>query len=98
MADRQAMLRQINEASFALNELTLYLDTHPADDRALAEFQKRRSERKALMEAYAEEYEPLTVDCICRETGGCPQCGDKYAGEKHFTWVDGPLPWEGGTL
>lgn len=96
MADRQTLLRQIGEVSFALNELTLYLDTHPVDERAVEEFQARRAERKNLMEAYAGEYEPLTVDCVCSGTCGCPQRGDKYPGRKHFTWVDGPLPWEGG--
>ena len=34
MADRETMLKQINEISFTVNDLTLFLDTHPLDDNA----------------------------------------------------------------
>lgn len=36
MSDRQALLQKINEASFAVVDATLYLDTHPTDTEALS--------------------------------------------------------------
>ena len=35
MPDRCQLLQQINEISFVVNDLNLYLDTHPTDDQAL---------------------------------------------------------------
>lgn len=83
MASREQLLNEINEVSFAVNEATLFLDTHPDDEAALAFFKETLPRRKTLMEQFAKEYEPLTVDCICPDTD-------------HWSWTDGPLPWEGG--
>ena len=98
MADRCQMLQEINEISFAVNDLTLYLDTHPLDQEALTLFSDVSKKRKQLLENYAKEFEPLTMDCVCPDTNNQTGTYTKYAGQKHFTWSDGPLPWEGGIL
>lgn len=98
MADRCQMLQEINEISFAVNDLNLYLDTHPLDQEALAMFGDAMKKRKQLLESYAKEYEPLTMDCVCPDTNNETGTYTKYPGQKHFTWSDGPLPWEGGIL
>ena len=49
------MLQEINETSFMVNDLTLYLDTHPLEEAALLQFQKAMEKRKELLKAYAEE-------------------------------------------
>lgn len=98
MADRTQMLQEINEISFTVNDLTLYLDTHPLDEQAMTYFKESLARRKQLMQRFAEEFEPLTVDCVCPDTNNRSQTHTNYAGQKHFTWSDGPLPWEGGTL
>ena len=98
MADRCQLMNEINETSFAVNDLTLYLDTHPTDTEALELFGNTAKKRKQLLETYAAEFEPLTTDCVCPDTNGQTQPYTKYPGQKHFNWVDGPLPWEGGTL
>lgn len=36
---RRCLLQQINEVSFAVNDILLYLDTHPDDEKALAFFE-----------------------------------------------------------
>ena len=36
MYARKELLQKINEVSFAVNDITLYLDTHPCDEKALA--------------------------------------------------------------
>ena len=76
MSDRCTLLQQINEISFVVNDLNLYLDTHPTDTSAL------------------EEYEPLTLNCVCPDTNNKSESHTKYPGQKHFTWSDGPLPWD----
>ena len=98
MADRRQMLKEIDEVSFAVNDLTLYLDTHPLDTEALTLFSEAAKKRKQLLESYAKDYEPLTVDCVCPDTGNETDAYTGYAGQKHFTWSDGPLPWEGGII
>ncbi len=98
VAERLQMLKEIDEISFVVNDLILYLDTHPQDANALSEFSKAAVKRKQLLQEYANQYEPLTQNCICVETNNQSQTNTKYLGEKHFTWLDGPLPWEGGTF
>lgn len=36
--DRMQLMKEIGEASFMVNDLTLYLDTHPTDQEALKAF------------------------------------------------------------
>lgn len=100
MADRGTMLTQINEVSFILNDLTLYLDTHPLDTDALDAFGEAMTQRKQLLSAFAKEFEPLTMNCVCPDTNNGSESGTKYPGQRHFTWGDGPLPWDnqGGTI
>ena len=98
MTDRVQMLKEIGEVSFMVNDLTLYLDTHPTDSNALQTFTDAAKRRKQLMEEYAKEYEPLTMDCVCVETNNQTDHYTKYPKQRHFTWCDGPLPWEGGIL
>lgn len=77
------LLMQVNEAGFALDDVVLFLDTHPDCQQALAYYHKVRDMKKALMQEYAELYGPLTKDQV-RPDAKC------------FTWVDAPWPWEGG--
>lgn len=96
--DRVQLLKEIGEVSFMVNDLTLYLDTHPTDKEALQAFTDAAKRRKQLMETFAREYEPLTMNCVCGETNNETDSYTKYPKQKHFTWCDGPLPWEGGLL
>ena len=94
MADRSALLQKVNETSFLLDDLRLYLDTHPLDPQALTAFGQAMNERKQLLAEFAKEFEPLTPDCICPDTNNQTQSCTKYPGQKHFTWTDGPVPWD----
>ena len=44
--DRMQMLKEIGEVSFVVNDLTLYLDTHPTDKEALQAFTDAARRRK----------------------------------------------------
>lgn len=79
---RLQLLRKINESSFAVDDIILYLDTHPCDDKALEYFQERITERRKMMAEYAKCYGPLTLD-DAMET-----CGDTWK------WMEQPFPWE----
>lgn len=98
MVDRKQLFKEINEISFTLNDLNLYLDTHPTDTAALDAFGQAMSRRKQLLSEYANQFEPLTFNCICPDTNNQSDTCTNYPGQKHFTWSDGPLPWEGGTV
>lgn len=100
MADRSSLLKQINEISFTVNDLTLYLDTHPLDEQALDAFTQAATQRKQLLDAFAKEFEPLTANCVCPDTNNQTLSYTKYPGKRHFTWSDGPLPWDcqGGVI
>ena len=98
MADQKALLKQISEISFTAQDLTLYLDTHPLDENALTAFKQAMEQRKQLLKTYGENYEPLTIDCVCPDNNNKSGAHTSYGGQRHFTWTDGPLPWEGGTL
>ncbi len=103
MPDRNKLLKQIQEVSFTLDDLTLYLDTHPLDENALNAFEQAQKTRKNLLQNYARDFEPLTRDCVCVATENVKtemtannqtnsHC--KYPNQRHFTWSDGPLPWD----
>ncbi|MEW3584152.1 spore coat protein CotJB [[Clostridium] symbiosum] len=51
-------------------------------------FNQMAPKREQLLKDFAANFEPLTVDCISKN-GGLSD---------HFTWLDGPAPWEGGAL
>lgn len=83
--DALSLLRQISEVSFALTDLMLYLDTHPACEQAICLFQQTQKKRRELMEKFSKNYYPLTTDCI----------DENHCNGKNFCWTDGPAPWEG---
>ncbi|MFR1834545.1 MAG: spore coat protein CotJB [Lachnospiraceae bacterium] len=87
MADRCELLKKIDAVSFFLNDLTLYLDTHPSDDSGLSAYFKMSGVRKQLLQKYADEFEPLTMDCICPN----PQ---QSSGKNCFSWTSGPVVWD----
>ena len=94
MREREQLLRDIGIADFVLIELALYLDTHPLDMEALDAFTQAKNQRYQLMQDYAREFEPLNLYLVCPDTNNETGSYCKYPGQKHFTWSDGPLPWD----
>ena len=80
---RKQMLDWVNMVSFAVIEATLYLDTHPTDQAALAYFQEYKQLRKQALKEYASMYGPLTVDTA-------------VGSQDTWEWIHQPWPWEGG--
>lgn len=86
--EREALLKQIYEVSFVVNDLTLYLDTHKEDSEALDMFAQSSMQRTQLMEDFAARFYPLTQACMAKSGSG----------EMKFNWTDGPMPWEGACV
>ena len=59
---KRQMLERIDQVSFAVNDMHLYLDTHPCDEKALVYCRELVQERKKLLKEYAEMFGPLTID------------------------------------
>ena len=80
--NRAKLLKEINEVSFAVYDILLYLDTHPCDKEAMEFYQKNVSKRRELMKEYSRAFGPLTVD------DAELSCGDTWK------WMEQPFPWE----
>lgn len=81
-SEKEQLLHQIDEVSFAVNDIHLYLNTHPCDEKAMAFFNENSRKRKMLMEEYAQTYGPLTIDTAAES------CGSTWK------WAEQPFPWE----
>lgn len=78
--DQHQLLMYISQISFAIDEIVLFLDTHPCDEKALAYYEEVKEKRKIAMEKYSEKYGPLLNDNV---KSGC-----------RWRWVETPWPWE----
>lgn len=79
---RCEMLQNIRSLSFAVVELTQYLDTHPDDRKALALHREYANKLHSLKEKYQRVFGPLTIDFPCNK----------------WRWLEGPWPWERGSF
>ncbi len=80
--DRNGLLNKICSVSFAINDCTLFLDTHPCDEEALACINELIPIRLSLLEKYSQCFTPLTIDSVLPSN--------------KWDWANGPMPWEGG--
>lgn len=78
--EKQKLLQVIDSVSFAINDINLYLDTHPNDEEALAKYEKYKIIRKQAVKEFTENFGPLTADNVT-STG-------------QWAWVKTPWPWE----
>ena len=79
---RREMLQEIRCLEFAINELALYLDTHPDDQKALCLHRKYCKEVKDLKDKYQKVFGPLTINFPCNK----------------WRWLEEPWPWERGNF
>ncbi len=71
---------QLQALGFALNELALYLDTHPEDKEALELYRRYQKMHHDAAAVYSDKCGPMTH--------GTPVDHPRY------TWMDEPWPWE----
>ncbi len=79
-SEREDMLLQIMEYSFAMIEIQLYLDINPNDKSALKLFNTYLNKKKDLTNMFEEKYGPLTIDSEVQRN--------------NWLWDNSPWPWE----
>lgn len=80
-------LLQIQQTSFAVDDLKLYMDTHPEDQEGLQLLKEMLKRRKTLLKEFALQYYPLTVDCMYDIYEENPE-------STCYCWPEGKIPWE----
>ena len=71
---------ELQVLGFALNELALYLDTHPDDKEALELYRQYQKLYHDGAAKFSENCQPLTHTTPVEHNG--------------YTWMDEPWPWE----
>lgn len=74
-------LLELQAIDFVLVELTLYLDTHPADEQAVRQFNENAQRRAQLAHQFESKYGPLM------------QFGHSFSGFP-WNWSQTPWPWQ----
>lgn len=77
---REKLLRKIMEYKFYVNDLTLYLDTHPNDKKALAMHNEYVRKLKDVTKEFEEKYGPLTIETVMES----------------WEWAQDLWPWQRG--
>ncbi len=80
MNQREKMLKELQEYSFALTEVNLFLDSHPNDQNALDYYHQNRVAYQHALSEYESQFGPMTITGV--------ECTNAW------TWVDTPWPWE----
>lgn len=81
MANCNPMLKRVYETGFALDDVILYLDTHPTDVEALNYYYHIKSMRDEAVNNYETSFGPLFSHQVNIDG---------------WTWNNDPWPWEGG--
>ena len=79
---------EIQKISFIMDDLRLYLDTHPDDTDALTMLKDVLKRRKQAMSEFASRFYPLTMDCMA-------ELDERNLSSACYCWQEGAAPWEG---
>ena len=77
---RESLTKKIMELKFAIIDVSLYLNAHPNDNRALCLHNEYTRKFKELTDKYQRVYGPLTIEFPCNK----------------WRWLEMPWPWEKG--
>lgn len=80
MNDREMLLKRVQMFDFVLDELNLFLDTHPHNKKALSYFTQYQYLKNQAENQFEQKYGPLSAE--------------NFTGGEYFDWVKGPWPWE----
>ena len=79
-SEKEAMMLEVQELSFAINDLNLKLDVDPDNMEYFNLFKTYAKRLDNLIKEYSSKYDALEV---------CLDLNNRY------TWLAGPWPWEG---
>jgi spore coat protein JB len=74
-------LEELQKVDFALVDLNLYLDTHPADMQAVQQYNQLTQRRQQICAAFELKYGPLM------------HFGHSYT-RFPWQWIETPWPWQ----
>lgn len=80
MLSKKALETEIDRVSFSMDELRLFLDTHPREKEALSAYRELRKKRERLLESYESLYGPMEAY--------------RAGGSEKWNWLSQPWPWE----
>ena len=75
---RANMMKQIKCLSFAIVDISQYLDTHPDDRKAICIYREYCNQLEMLKDKYQRVFGPLTIYYPCNK----------------WRWLEEPWPWE----
>lgn len=75
------LMQKVYETGFALDDILLYLDTHPTDAEAMAYYRYAQNANQEAVRAYEQVYGPLMITQVTSDD---------------WSWMKSPWPWEGG--
>lgn len=76
--DKETLLKNIMSLDFSINDLSLYLDTHPNDRNALDKHLEYVKKYNELVSIYENKFGPLTL----------------YTEQNTWEWGETMWPWE----
>lgn len=79
MTEREILTKKLSSYQFMIDDLKLYLDTHPRDAKTLAKLEEYKEQIKPIRRQYEEKYGPLFAS-------------NNEANK--WKWVKSPWPWE----
>ena len=80
------LMKRIDDASFAMDDVILYLDTHPDDRNALNYYRYVVALRKEAVKAY---------EASAFEAQFGPLTASANRDAAYWSWINDPWPWEG---
>lgn len=80
-SSKEKLFACIQATSFVLDDLRLFLDTHPRDREALEYWERVEKVRNEAVKEYTKCYGPMNSYMV--------------DSENKWEWVEDPWPWEG---
>ena len=81
--EKKALAEQIAQCEFVLIDINLFLDTHPENERAIADYNSYAEQLAALKKLYTKLYGPI-------ENFG----GSINRSDTEWLWGKQPFPWQ----
>ena len=79
MTEREIMIKNLSSYQFMIDDLQLYLDTHPNDEKTIEKLNETIKKLKPLKEKFESIYGPLTAN---------------ENEQNRWCWIKAPWPWE----
>ncbi len=80
MNDKEKLANRLQILDFAIQEVALFLDSHPKDKVALDYYHKHKDMRQMALAEYQSKYGPIHITA--------------NENKDEWVWISDPWPWE----